>query len=385
MQALEYLDKSEQPSSDSDTTDTDTDNDQMHSNSAFLLAPSSSSASPRAPVTHPKFEITTRRKFEISELCQIFVHRYLKYAFLLLLSIQNFLTAWSFSTVAGSAWAVNIPFRNFGAIEKCEQDAFLHNALPSGGCLYAYYFCLFLFALIVVTLSMIDLKEQAFVQLVLGLMRFITVGIIIVYCIVRLAEGGDACRDELHVANDSTEINVPISFSVVRFEPRGWVLAIPIFTYAFLFHTCISALTHPIKQKAYLHWLLLAMFLAALFCYMCLGVVVPLWFRASIQETCTLNWVREREGWGGGGREGRGRGEGLRDGERAVLVSQPLQVDSCVVWVIIHSIYVLPNEETIMNTHTHTHTHSATLPAICLPAHANPTSNPPAFEDSCSP
>lgn len=244
-------------------------------------------------MAHPKFEITIKRKFEISELCEIFVHKYVKYAYLIMLTIYSFLATWSYSTVAGSAWAVNIPFHHFGAAEKCQQDAFLHHALPSGGCQSAYYFCLFLFAIIVVTLSLFDLKEQAFVQITLGILRFITVAIIVIYCIVRLAEGGDACRDSLHITNSSIPINVEMKFPVVKFDPKGWVVAIPIFIYAFLFHTGISALTHPIKQKAYLNWLLVAMYVASLLSYLSLGVVVPLWFRASIQETCTLNWVSD--------------------------------------------------------------------------------------------
>ena len=272
------MNKCEEPISDSDSPDSDHEGKPT---SSFLLS----------NAAQPKFEITTKRKFEISELCEIFVHRYVKYAYLVLLSIYSFMAAWSFSTVAGSAWAVNIPFQNFGGAEKCEQDAFLHNLLPHGGCLYAYYFCLFLFAIIVVTLSMFDLKEQAMVQLVLGLLRFITVGIIVLFCIVRLIQGGDACMEELHITNRTTPVNIGMRFTVFRFDPKGWVLGIPLFTYAFLFHTGISTLTHPIKQKAYLHWLLVAMFLAALLSYAALGVVVPLWFRASIQETCTLNWV----------------------------------------------------------------------------------------------
>ena len=114
-----------------------------------------------------------------------------------------------------------------------------------------------------------------------------------IYCIVRLAEGGDACLDVLNDINRTrtTPINVGIRETVLKFDAGGWVLTIPVFTYAFLFHTGISSLTHPIKQKQYLHWLLIAMYIISTICYMSLGVIVPLWFRASIQETCTLNWV----------------------------------------------------------------------------------------------
>ncbi len=112
--------------------------------------------------THPTFEITVRRKFEVVELCEIFFNRYVKYVYLVILSVYCFLALWSFSTVAGSAWAINIPYK-FGGVERTcnESDSFQHTVLPEEqSCTDAYYFSLFLFAIIVVTLSLIDLREQ---------------------------------------------------------------------------------------------------------------------------------------------------------------------------------------------------------------------------------
>ena len=282
-QALESYEKLQNPVSDSDTTDSDTTDSELDRRQ-FLNSVS-------ATKDHkPKFEITVKRKFEIAELCEIFGNRCLKVAYLVVFVLYGFLCSWSFATVAGSAWAINIPF-DFGAVEKCAEDAFFHNVIPSGGCRYAYYFSLAIFALIVVTLSLLDLKEQAFVQLTLGVLRFITVGAILLYCIIRLAQGGDACLDQMEDSNFTLPINVGLRDTVLKFDMKGLVVAIPVFAFAFLFHTGISSLTHPIKEKKYLHWLVIAMFVSSLIAYMSLGVIVPLWFRASTQETCTLNWV----------------------------------------------------------------------------------------------
>ena len=60
------------------------------------------------------FKITMERKFEMVELCQIFGNRWLKYAYLIVLSIICFVGMWAFSTVAGSAWASNIPYNFAG-------------------------------------------------------------------------------------------------------------------------------------------------------------------------------------------------------------------------------------------------------------------------------
>lgn len=279
------MEKSRCPASDSDTTDSELEERKL--SSTFKMERQ-----------HPEFEITVKRKFEPVELCEIFVGKWFKYVYLMVVVIYCFLASWSFATVAGSAWASNIPY-NFGALNMCLPDAFQHRVLPAGGCLYSYYFSVFLFGVLVITLSLLDLKEQALVQLFLGSLRFITVAMVIIYTIIKLAEGGNVCEKsafELMSGNTSYDSAHVISFRdiVVKFDPRGWLTAIPVFTYAFLLHLGISSLTHPIKQKKHLDWLMTAMFLAALFCYMSLGVVVPLWFKATIQETVTLNWVSER-------------------------------------------------------------------------------------------
>ena len=280
-QALETMEKSRSTASDSDTTDSELEERKL--TSTFKMERK-----------HPEFEITVKRKFEPVELCEIFVGRWFKYLYLLVGLIYIFLASWSFSTVAGSAWASNIPY-NFGAMELCTTDAFVHRVLPAGGCLYSYYFSVFLFGIIVIILSLLDLKEQVLVQFFLGSLRFITVGVIIIYSIVMLAKGENVCENtalELASTNVTSPINVlSIRDIVLKFDPRGWLTSIPVFTYAFLLHLGISSLTHPIKQKKHLNWLMVSMFTAALLCYMSLGVVVPLWFKATIQETVTLNWV----------------------------------------------------------------------------------------------
>ena len=241
---------------------------------------------------HPIFEITLNRKFETSELSEIFVGRWLKYIYLVLVVVYGFFGCWSFSAVAGSAWATNIPY-NFGAMEMCEGESFRHRTLPSGGCLYSYYFGLFLFGLIVVTLSIMDLREQVVVHVFFGVLRYFTIGVIVVYCIVKLAFGGNACAEEYPELPPNVTIGDGISFGeiVLHFDPKTWTISIPVFVYAFMIHSGVSSLTHPIKQKKYLHWMMVTNFAIAEICLLTLGIVVPLWFKESVQETITLNWV----------------------------------------------------------------------------------------------
>ena len=253
----------------------------------------------------PQYKISIYRKFEIVELSQIFVGKWFKFAYLLIFTFYMLLGNWSYASVAGSAWSSNIPY-NFGKMNMCDDGAFHHQILPHGPCLYAYYFSLFLFGVIVTVLSVMDLKEQAIVQAVLGSARFLTIIAIIIYSLVKLSGAEDVCGGQEHAPDipynksspSISDMNDTIAvryFSyediVVKFDPKGWLVSVPVFLFAFMLHSGISSLTHPVRQKKYIHWLVTAMFVTALVSFMTLGIIVPLWFKASVQETVTLNWV----------------------------------------------------------------------------------------------
>ena len=85
--------------------------------------------------------------------------------------------------------------------------------------------------------------------------------------------------------------NLELHDITVQFDWRGWLTIIPVMVYSFIVHHSIPSLTHPIKEKKYLGWLMVYSFGFAGLCYLTLGVVVPLWFGDRTQETVTLSWV----------------------------------------------------------------------------------------------
>ena len=265
---------------------------------------------------HPDYKIRLTRKFEPTELCEIFLPVWGKAAYMVVLTIYSFLASWSFATVAGSAWATNLPF-NRNTIHQCEAKDFHHVLIPEDtDCRNEYMFCVLVFAVITVTLSLLEIREQAVLQMILGLLRFATIAGIILYAVAKLISGRDVCgyykgenatKNEtgysgyssllldVHGSGDDNSTFVKeysdLSQIVFRFDAIGWLVSIPVFTYAFILHQGIPALTHPIKEKHLLRKFMMAMFGIALSCYIALGLIVPLWFKADIQETCTLNWV----------------------------------------------------------------------------------------------
>ena len=230
-------------------------------------------------------------------MCEIFFNRWLKVIYLVIFVMYSFLACLSYSTVTGSAWSVNLPL-NFGTLEQCTSNDFFHQLLPHGGCLNSYRFCLLLFALIVVPLSLLDLKEQVIVQFALGVLRFVTLAAIILYCVAYMIQGYMVadCKDPIPTLKDTSSYwyrnTSSIDDMVFRFDVNGWLISVPIFVYAVALQQGIVSLTHPIKQKNWLRALFNTLFTIVILLYITLGIVVAFWFRDGTNETCTLNWVR---------------------------------------------------------------------------------------------
>ena len=58
---------------------------------------------------HPECRVLLACKFELSEPCEVFFNRWVKYFYLLIVIVVCFIIAWGMATVLGSAWATNIP------------------------------------------------------------------------------------------------------------------------------------------------------------------------------------------------------------------------------------------------------------------------------------
>ena len=246
----------------------------------------------------PDFRVLRTRGFETSELCEIFFNKFGKYIYLITVVAFCFFISLGLAVVVSSVWATNIPL-NFGPFNQCSHDAFHNEMIPEeDGCRYTYYFCLMLFGLIVIPLSIMNLKEQAVIQAMFGLLRFLMIAMILVYCIVKLFEGGDICQEtdqcnatEGSAGNITAENAIEMHDIIARFDWKWWLVAIPVFTYPFMLHLGIPGLTHPIGKKKYLWQFILCTYIFLGACFLCLGVVVPLWFRAETQEAVVLNWV----------------------------------------------------------------------------------------------
>ena len=58
---------------------------------------------------HLECRVLLAHKFELSEPCEVFFNRWVKYFYLLIVIVVCFFIARGMATVVGSAWATNIP------------------------------------------------------------------------------------------------------------------------------------------------------------------------------------------------------------------------------------------------------------------------------------
>ena len=258
----------------------------------------------------PDFRVLRTRGFETSELCEIFFNKLGKYFYLVMVVVLCLISSLAVTTITTSTLATNVPL-NFGPFQQCSDDAFHNEIIPKDvGCRYTYYFCLMLFGLVVVPLSMMNLEDQAVIQTIFGLLRFLMIAMILIYCIVKLFEGSDICQEtqisnyisnqsnvtlscnfEETVRNITAENVIEMQDIIIKLDWRGCLVFIPVFTYSLMLHHTIPSFTHPIGKKKYLWQFILCTYSFLGACFLCLGVVVPLWFRAETQESVVLNWV----------------------------------------------------------------------------------------------
>ena len=221
-------------------------------------------------------------------MCEIFYGPYMKYIYIIIYTVYMFFTYWASATVAGSAWASNIPL-NFGSLSQCEEQSFHHHLAPSDeGCLSAYRFCIMLFGLIVIPLSLIELTEQKHLQILLGVMRFFTFGCLIIYSVSNIISNP---HHNPYNATASLNTSYDYGHDILKFKFNGWLVAIGIMVYAQLLQSGIPSMTQPIKAKKWLGVFFGVIFASTTLLYWSLGVTMSLWFKESIEETGTLNFV----------------------------------------------------------------------------------------------
>jgi amino acid permease len=195
-------------------------------------------------------------RYEVSDLCSIFVGKWAKMSFLFLLTVYSYGTLWSFCAVFAKAMAETFPIGE-----------------------YSYLIYLILYGVIVIPLTCMDVNEQIQVQVFLAFCRLV----VVVFMVGSVFFGFSAHPEQLDHIEKTFD-----SAHLVHWNALHIIL--PISTFAFIFTHNIPVISEPVEDKNQLHWIFLSTAILCLIGYTSIGIFVSLYYGTTIRSSCNLNW-----------------------------------------------------------------------------------------------
>ena len=230
--------------------------------------------------------ISTERKFEMTELCEIMFGKAAKIIFFIVMTIYSCL--WDTVAVVGTSWSTNIPVNTSG-IAQCHERDFTMQYFPADiRCYHWYQVCVSVFGVIVVSLSLLELNEQKYIQAMFSILRFIAIFSIILFSTYIVIHNGLNSNTTLPLELKYT--NATSTQLLSRFNVKWWLVTIPVLVYAQALHQGIPALTHPVMPKKHLKAMLIATFVTAWVFYTLIGILVSFAFLSLANENAVLDW-----------------------------------------------------------------------------------------------
>ena len=232
--------------------------------------------------------ISSKRKFEMTELCDIMFGLVGKISFVIIMTIYSFLTLWSFCAVVGTTWSSNIPV-NTSMVAECHQTDFTMQYFPTNTRCYSWYrVCVSVFGVVVTLLSLLELNEQKYIQAIFSILRFVALSSIITFAIYLIVY--NSLNADTPIPSGLNHTNATSTQLLSRFDMKWWLVTIPVLVYAQNLHQGIPSLTHPVLPKIRLKAMLIATFVTTWSFYTLLGIVVSFAFLSLINENATLDW-----------------------------------------------------------------------------------------------
>uniref|UniRef100_A0AAV1UWX3 Amino acid transporter transmembrane domain-containing protein n=1 Tax=Peronospora matthiolae TaxID=2874970 RepID=A0AAV1UWX3_9STRA len=134
----------------------------------------------------PRHQITYR-KFDFATIAEMFVGRMGKVAVQLVMGLYCVGSLWSYASVFSSSTASI--FFTYVVGDSCD----VYGASPSPGCLDAYYVFMAIFSVIVLSMVLMDISDQALVQKFLSVYRLVAFALMFMTMTVKVvSDGSDA-------------------------------------------------------------------------------------------------------------------------------------------------------------------------------------------------
>ena len=205
--------------------------------------------------------IVGEHKFEVGDLCEIFLGKQGRYAYTATICVYLYGTLWAYATVFAKAMTTHL---NIGK--------------------YSYGLYLLLYAFLVVPPSLLELSEQIIVQVILSFCRILMLLLMVVtifnayaYSDVNAFDGFD--HQAMMEEEDVYAINV-----------HKLYILLPIAAFANIFHHSIPGLSEPVLNKKSLSKAFCLALLISCVGYAAIGVVISTYFGSYTMVASNLNW-----------------------------------------------------------------------------------------------
>ena len=247
--------------------------------------------------------------YEVTELCQLFLGKWGKVTYTVLVGLYLYGTLTAYATVFAKSLSQRIHIFDTPVVVgmDMDMDTTTSGTTDTGTTSNIdYYVYLLIFTAIVAPLSCMELKEQVNVQVILSLCRVLMLVVMIgtlcistYYCDSTGPESGS----EQCTIFDDYEYNPNPTYSILYDMNLSKIYELlPLLGYAFIMHHSIPALSNPVSSEIInagphskgtyrLHHIFVAAMAICTLSYGLVGVVVGLYFRDAISTTANLNWL----------------------------------------------------------------------------------------------
>ena len=231
------------------------------------------------------------RKYEIPEAGQILWGYWVNVLLTLLVVIANLVSSAAYASISASTLATNIQV-NSSNLQVCETSQFIPIIPTHIDCLNFYRLNVGAFGVLVTFLSVLGLDKQKYLQLLMGVFRFLVIASLVLFSIIKIIL--DRVNPSLleisntHNSSHSTTEYVGILFNV---DMLYTFYGIPIFLYSLQNHYFLPTAIAIVKNKKVLKQLIIAVFLTLGITLVTLGVCIALAFSVDNNPNCVLNWL----------------------------------------------------------------------------------------------
>ncbi|KAI6653483.1 hypothetical protein LOD99_3379 [Oopsacas minuta] len=239
------------------------------------------------------FSLPTTRKYELNELAGVLFGR-IGNAFIMLFTILTlFCTEWNYSIQAGTSFATNVPI-NTSTFVTCRETEFRETGLPTGPCLNLYRLGLLLFWLVASMLSVIQLRDQKYIQAMLAILRLLFILVVSLFALVMILDRSflsDNTHDILNFTNNSEDILHSGSI-ILRFNALYWMNSPSILLNSYTIIAFIPTFLYVSRNKNSIKYRLTLNNIIIFIVLTLMSVLLVFAFLDEINENFTINWAK---------------------------------------------------------------------------------------------